>query len=55
MSLKHKTKVYLSLNHNLLCHVKERAVSLGINRAKYITDILQSDYEKCIKEKEKDK
>lgn len=51
MSLKNKTKVYLSLDHNLLCHVKERSMSLGINRARYISELLKEDYEKYQKEK----
>lgn len=51
MSLKNKTKVYLSLDNKLLIHVKERSMSLGVNRARYISDLLKKDYEHHQKEK----
>ena len=51
MSLKNKTKVYLSLDQDLLCYVKERSISLGKSRARYISDLLKEDYEKHQKKK----
>ena len=51
MSLKNKTKVYLSLDQDSLSHVKERSVFLGKSRARYISDLLKEDYEKHQKKK----
>jgi hypothetical protein len=51
MSLKNKTKVYLSLAPHLLSYVQERSAELGINRTKYISNLLKKDYDLYQKEK----
>ena len=45
MSLKHKQKVYLSLDNDLLDFVEEQSHILGISRSKYITSLLLREYE----------
>jgi hypothetical protein len=45
MSLKHKQKVYLSLDNDLLDFVEEQSRILGISRSKYITSLLLRQYE----------
>jgi len=45
MSLKHKQKVYLSLDNDLLDFVEEQSRILGISRSKYITSLLLREYE----------
>ena len=45
MSLKNRTKVYLSLEPHLLSYIRERSDDLGINRARYISDLLKKDYD----------
>ena len=51
MSLKNKTKVYLSLDLDLLNFVQERSNTLGVKRARYISDLLQKDFDHYQKEK----
>ena len=45
MSLKHKQKVYLSLDNDLLDFVEEQSRILGISRSKYIASLLLREYE----------
>lgn len=45
MSLKHKQKVYLSLDNDLLVFVDEQSAVLDISRSKYITSLLLREYE----------
>ena len=45
MSLKHKQKVYLSLDNDLLDFVEEQSRILGIPKSKYITSLLLREYE----------
>lgn len=45
MSLKHKQKVYLSLDNDLLDFVEEQSRILDISRSKYITSLLLREYE----------
>jgi len=51
MSLKNKTKIYLSLESSLLNFVDEKSNSLNINRTKYISNLLLEEYERFQKEK----
>jgi|TARA_B110000503_G_scaffold110258_1_gene165033 hypothetical protein len=51
MSLKNKTKVYLSLDLDLLNFVQERSNTLGVKRARYISNLLQKDFDHYQKEK----
>ena len=49
MSLKHRTKIYLSLNDSLLEFAIGQASSLGMTRSKYITSLLAKEYDNCKK------
>jgi len=45
MSLKHKKKVYLSLNNILMDFVNEQSDNLGLTKSKYISTLLLKEYE----------
>lgn len=44
MSLKHKQKVYLSLDSNLLNFVEEKSQEVNITRSKFIRNLLIKEY-----------
>ncbi len=45
MSLKHKQKVYLSRDNDLLEFVEEQSRIFDISKSKYITSLLLREYE----------
>ena len=45
MSLKHKKKVYLSLDNKLMDFVEEQSNNLGLTKSKYISILLLKEYE----------
>jgi len=45
MSLKHKKKVYLSLDNKLMAFVEGQSSNLNITKSKYISALLLKEYE----------
>jgi hypothetical protein len=45
MSLKHKKKVYLSLNKELIEFVEEQSCKLNTTKSKFMTSLLLKEYE----------